>query len=893
MKKISEKKKLIIIFTLSMFFCLIIGIMLSYNFEFITNFNLLFESDSSRVIGDMSEIGYYHYRLKVHPLFVLFTQPIYFLVKGLVLNRMLSLVIISSIVTSLTVVYIYKILSIYSNNEKIKILVIISYLLSFSNIIFTAGIEIYNIAVLFLVMLWYYILSKKNFSKDSCIILILLGILSIAFTITNIVVFLIALFVLLIFKKIKIKNVIIITLSTITISIGLIYFQNAVWHNTPTLSKDNYKEEKNFIVEKVGFNNLGNVIRDNYYNSLLSSDIYLKIEGEDKNYTGSNYIITFDDKSVVSNIVLSLFYLSGIVLLIRNYPKNKLLNTGFILALLFNTILHTIYGNSSPFLYSLHFIYLIFIPYGVNLLNEENKLIKKIGKYILILLVLFELIINTKYFIKVLMITETVLNSNYFVANLGLLESLAILIIILSIILFIVYLIIRCIKKISNKKSKENIIINIVIISGLVLLIHCIFFALETADDYHKLFWFNIGNKNGIVHPNEHNEYIKIDKKKLEANFKDEVKALNEYKLEYQEFLNNYSHNEIDFLNNSEYYFFGLGNRKKYLYKEGNLIDLDTSLPVYKYKVKSSEIIPNIYTVIIEDMNGNFIKLYEDEKGVHCSVNGNDVIVSGTNNYLNLYKFEGEKYQNIKKVLYSEILFNIKNSVIYPNILVYDMPWYRDAALATMVLKYTNNLDLITNWVNNIRDIYDYQNKGVKEPDNLGELLYILSTQKDKNEQLINKIIKEAESIAKKNPKGYYLTGLTDYSSHSIYQSLWYKLGITSNNKKYNFITSNEEDGYAQLAWWSDNIVDENILASENPYFPYLSLATYHKVGKGTITLNGSIYPLSWERGASEAKYQNMKIVGDYYADNAISPLHVWTASELLLLILDETGNLK
>ena len=35
----------------------------------------------------------------------------------------------------------------------------------------------------------------------------------------------------------------------------------------------------------------------------------------------------------------------------------------------------------------------------------------------------------------------------------------------------------------------------------------------------------------------------------------------------------------------------------------------------------------------------------------------------------------------------------------------------------------------------------------------------------------------------------------------------------------------------------------------------------------------------------------NSWVLDDYYSNNGISPLHVWTASEFLLLLLDETGD--
>ena len=114
--KWSETKIQKILFCISMIFYSLIGILLTYNFDFSNNYNLLFDSDTGRVIGDMTNIGFDHYRLSVHPLFVMLTQPIYFLIQGLVLNKMLALVLISSFVSSLSAVFIYKILSLFSDN---------------------------------------------------------------------------------------------------------------------------------------------------------------------------------------------------------------------------------------------------------------------------------------------------------------------------------------------------------------------------------------------------------------------------------------------------------------------------------------------------------------------------------------------------------------------------------------------------------------------------------------------------------------------------------------------------------------------------------------------------------------------------------------------------------
>ena len=206
MKKINEKNIEKYLFVISMVIMTFMGLVLFYNFDFKNNLNLLFDSDTARVIGDASSYFYNHYRSTVHPLYVLIVQPICYLLNGLTMDRMISLIIITSLATSTTVVFIYKILNTIKYNPKQNVIISLIYLFSFGNMVFTSGIEVYNIAVLFIVFLWYYYIVKRNktFDKYSYILLILLGIGTAAITITNFVIYFIILGLLFITKKIVI-----------------------------------------------------------------------------------------------------------------------------------------------------------------------------------------------------------------------------------------------------------------------------------------------------------------------------------------------------------------------------------------------------------------------------------------------------------------------------------------------------------------------------------------------------------------------------------------------------------------------------------------------------------------------------------------------------------------
>ena len=895
LKKISESKMQKYLFITSLTVCLILGIALSYNFDFTKNYNLLFESDTTRVISDMTNFKFFHYRAHVHPLFVILTEPIYYLVKAIFINKMLSLVVISSIATSLTVLFIYKILSLYGHNKFLKILTCLCYLFTFSNIIFTAGIEVYNIAVLFLVLLWYYVLKKypeKNSFASKNFILITLGILAFGVTITNIFIFLIIIFFLFLFKKISLNKALSIIFFTIVLAISISAVQCILWHNTKPLILNNFNEEKNFSHISITPSKIINVLKNDYYYSIIGNDMHVE-SNNGQGYRGDNYVITFNENyNVITFGIINIFYILFLAVLFRNYKKNLFANLCLTSAILFNTVLHIFYGNELPFLYSMHFLYLFYLGFGINLMYEKNKILLNITKWYLVVLLIFEVIFNNHFFVKVIKIVKTILPCNYYVANFGVIFSLLFFICIIFIIALLIYLIYLFYQKFKTTKNKDSKIKYGVIMAALIMAIQIIGIAIE-ANEAHNMFFFKrVDLKSNRIYL-ETDKYLVNNDKNFKTYFKKEIKRYNEYQKEYAKLLKKYNPKKVTFLNQEKYYFFGLGNRRKLMFKNDSLIDLETGEKLYSWNITNQLIIPNQYTVIIETISNNYIKIYEDNDGIHYNINGEDMIIEGTDTKINLYNFDNQKWANTKKVLYSEILFNIKNSRIYPNIIVYDNPWYRDAAMASMVLKVTNNTDLISDWINNINEIYDKQNRGISEPDNLGELLYIISTQDNPNTELISRIEKEANLLAENNELGYYLTGQTDFSAKPLYQNLWYQCGINNLKRNFSFNIKNVSDEYEVLTWWMNNKITKNKKVITDINYPYLSIAAYHKLQKGTFPMNSNLYPLSWEKSASEANYQAMKILDNYYANNYISPIHTWTAAEMLLLLLDENKELN
>ena len=889
MRKIINKLKLnkpeVILFLFSFFYLLVLGVTLSYNLDFSNNYNLLFNSDTARVIIDSTIVNANHYRIDVHPLYLIIIQPVVLLLSGITMNKMLSIVILSAFSSSLSVLFIYKILSLIKKDKKTNLLISLIYLFSFSNIIYTAGIETYNFASLFLIILVYYVLKNNELDKYKNLLLVVLGVFSLAFTITNFIVFLIILFMLFINKKINIKDSIKVVLITILCLFGFNMIQKVIWPSAPLVFKNSVIGEAKTYSKSIG---IKNVLKNDYYNSLIGSNIDLIMTYGDT-YNNRNIMINFINTNIFNILIISILYSILVFLIIRNFKKNKFINISLLLILLFNTLLHIVYGNDSTFLYSLHFLYLIILLLGININLEKSTKIKKYINIFLIVFLIIQILTNNYLYLKTFNYSRKILNSSYIMSNIGAFNTILLEILIISIILILIISLIYIIKLLIKEENKDKKLLLVIVSIVIIILNSSIFIHIENVPNSNRLFIFKLNNTSTDIEP-----ITKLDilKDNFKNHFKDEINDYSNYKTEYQLLKNEYNVEEINGINWNDYYYFGMGNRKKLLYRNNSLIDISSSKEIYTFKEKEHLIVPNRYMVLIETIDNEYIKIYEDSEGVHFSINDKDTIIEGTNNHIDLYNFDNQKYQNIKKVLYSEILFNIKDSKIYPNIIVYDKPWYRDAAIVSMVLKNTNNTNLITEWVNSIEDIYDVQSD-IREPDNLGELLYILSTQEERNEELIDKIVDEANRLADENPNGYYIFGKTDYSNEFLYQNLWYKLGIESVGRDFYFeLDTIPKDNYSAMCWWSNyTAFGDNEGSIE---YPYLTAAKYHKLRKGRIIVNSNNYPLSWEKNASKANYDNyLNINVNDLAYDRISELHSWSAGELLLLLLDDSGNLN
>ena len=141
------------------------------------------------------------------------------------------------------------------------------------------------------------------------------------------------------------------------------------------------------------------------------------------------------------------------------------------------------------------------------------------------------------------------------------------------------------------------------------------------------------------------------------------------------------------------FFLFGMGLRRKLLYRAGRLLDALTGEVLFAWDVAQETIDAPMYVVRIETTAGESIAIYEDENGVWLNWDGDKHCLGVS--MLNLPAFEGHPHEATLRVLHHEILINVMPHGPVPNFFVYHKPWYRDAAMMAMVLAQTDNVHLI------------------------------------------------------------------------------------------------------------------------------------------------------------------------------------------------------
>ena len=331
------------------------------------------------------------------------------------------------------------------------------------------------------------------------------------------------------------------------------------------------------------------------------------------------------------------------------------------------------------------------------------------------------------------------------------------------------------------------------------------------------------------------------------------------------------------------FYLFGMGNRRKFIYKDGTLFDARTGEVFRKWQAVEEKILPSQYTVRLKTSDGKMVSIIEDEQAVWLEEDRErDPLTKAP---IHLPKFEGHPYTGLLRILHQEILINIVDSKPVPNFFVYSKPWYRDGAMVAMCLQKTNNLHLIKPWILQLDEPFDRNNAGHQEPDNLGQVLYLVSLVADANHPVVDKVLR----VIPQFKKGNYIAGMSDFAEHPVYQTKWLKFGLRTLHLEDPYEIPAVFDSYSALFWidFKDAHVEGSAFSREMARnYPYLVWAEAHFHNWPPPMLLKEQYPLTWEAHASQARYEGMKLVSQEYVDRKICAPHSWHASEMFLFLL-------
>lgn len=352
--------------------------------------NTFFGSDNWRAFGDATQIKFNHYRIKVHPLFLLLIQPITLFITGITNESTLSVIIEEAICGSLSVCFLYAILKRLNISKILRTILSIIYGFSFSILVFSTVPETFIYAGLGLMIYWYivtYLIGKNgDLSNKERFLLIFFGIFSFGITLTNYISYFIGLLLVLIcrydFKKdLKkiIKELFLINFISLFFIGILCIFQKFVWKDCPIFlrsildgltGKEKY-EETLYMNWLVNFDKTKIWVKNILFYPFLSPSVQIV-----KDYIGfSIYNFPLILKIIIRIFVISLFIPVVVTFVKRFFAKKDKNFYYFIfvfLTLLYNILLHYIYGYSQAFLYSPHYIFLYLILLAISI-NEFRK----------------------------------------------------------------------------------------------------------------------------------------------------------------------------------------------------------------------------------------------------------------------------------------------------------------------------------------------------------------------------------------------------------------------------------------------------------------------------------------------------------------------------------------
>lgn len=870
-------------------------------------FDYFFSSDCPRVVEDLQNAFGWHDRIKVHPLFLMLIQPLFQLMKGIFSSNENGRIALQVLVATINCYGIYKIVYGVSKNNLVSYLSMLIYGTSFSTLIFASVTETFLYATSCFILLWYYVIyvEDKEMNMQLYIILIALGILSFAITITNIVSYSICVIWLMIRKRgfaKSIKYIFSILGCVAVCCVVLSMLQKLVFPNVTAfydiLLGRVENEEVKYMNFSVDFSRIVESLKVFFLDSLVAPQLIITNAGINMGEFG------------IWPGGCTLIFIIGLVIITGLSIKRKAFNGNpvllpMLICIIFNYLLHLVYGVGYVFLYSAHWVFLFAIIIGIVYSCIENEKLKKVYSIVCIMLIMLELVDNIKKFRFI--IKKAQYRFGFFEITRQ--DKMIFLLVIVMVAFALIIIFSYKMKKITNLIATLSFLLVVCYSVGVFItrIEMNNYMQNESADNVtyelpsfgKQIIYFNnnifIGNRDILISEGFTGQiFQKGDVLYCNGNqdMKESFKIVAKDGCLYKDDVNGtILICDSTILSLPREYYFGMGLRTKYILYQNK--DANYTLKNYE----TNEIIARNINVESIDTEHYVVKgknrkdeivIQENEDGIYLYRNGEREILDESM-HLNIPDFSKYKYGDKLSILFYEVMINMTTEGPKPNFIVYNHVFYRDAALAAMVCLQTGNMHVMNDWVKRIDTVYDRARITVDESDNLGQVLFLQSLLDEPNSELIDVAIKEAKRITSDG----MLTGIVDGANHPIYATGWLKFGLESlgmDSSEWK-LDLGVEDNYADALWFY-NTKEMQKYRNEHQYhcdtaWQYLDYARAHfyEYPIDQRDSKNNEFPMSYEVG-SNAEYFK-KIDKDIYKLKLATP-HIWGAAEMYMYYINQ-----
>jgi hypothetical protein len=387
-----------------------------------TENDVLFQLDTKRTVDDMTYFGGFHYRTKVHPIFVLLTEPAGEILVLATHNHILAAVILNSLFGAAGVVLIFVMFTRLFGSRRKAVLLAVLFGVTASQVLLSVipGTSTLAVCSLLATMnLFAYSLCKKAMPV---IPWILAGVFTLGVTTTNVAqtVICFAIGCLYVYRDqglwIKVRKTSLFLAGVVGVTVILALVQKVIYPSSMLFFlPEAYTEDMQYASTLI-LHNPGIVLWQLFKNFFLVNiiapqPVVFPMEGRSLPAVTFTPAMQFTSAGYAGLILWISLWLTGIAFAIKKYRKmpktltgNRVFLIGSALCLLFNLALHSVYGVGEHgaieyFLYSANFTFLVIAIWGLVL-----DIPKRVMYILLTVLILCAAVANVQIFLQLIYI---------------------------------------------------------------------------------------------------------------------------------------------------------------------------------------------------------------------------------------------------------------------------------------------------------------------------------------------------------------------------------------------------------------------------------------------------------------------------------------------------------